>query len=106
MKKHTSGTQVTYGRTRVQAPHVRDRRKPARLVLLAGCVSIMLFCGVQIRRGMQRETMARDAVSVMAVQRVSGDFRVPTDSAPAGYLDGEWNLWEYLSDVLSALFAA
>lgn len=30
-------------------------------------------------------------------------YGVPTEGEPAGFLDGEWNLWEYLSDVLSAL---
>lgn len=106
MKKFISGTRITYGRARENTPRVRDTRKTARLVLLLGCAALALFCGVQIRHGIQIAEKPQDAVSVMAVQHVSPDIRLPTDSAPAGYLDGEWNLWEYLSDVLSALFFA
>ena len=107
MKKNISHTHVAYGRPRAGKPVApRENQSAARWVLILGTAALVCFCGVQIRHGMREQEIPADAVSVMAVREVTSDSRVrtPTDSTPGGYLDGEWNLWEYLSDVLSALF--
>ena len=92
-----------FGRTRLQSQPLRcgnNRGDPARFVLIIGCISAALFCANALWRGMKTEVIPSDAVAVMTVTTPG----LPADNAPAGFLDGEWSLWEYLSDVLTALF--
>ena len=82
-----------------------ERAKPSsrapRWVLILGCTAAACFCAMEIRHGRTVPEIPSDAVSVMALSRP--EYGVPTEGEPAGFLDGEWNLWEYLSDVLSSL---
>lgn len=84
----------------VEWKRAKDDADHAGWLLLIGCISVAVFLGSCILRGSGIATAQPEAVQVMAQTAQE----LPTDGVPHGYLDGEWNLWEYLSDVLTALF--
>lgn len=102
MKKQLPMERCMFGKPRGRQ---RGEPKPSshapRWVLILGCTAAVCFCAMEIRHGRTVPEIPSDAVSVMALSHPA--CGVPTEGEPAGFLDGEWNLWEYLSDVLSAL---
>ena len=80
-------------------PH-RDTLHCAAWILALGGISVSIFLAGCILHGRVADDFSESAVPVMA-QLLQ---ELPADGVPHGYLDGEWNLWEYLSDMLSSLF--
>lgn len=113
-------TTLQFGRKRAKPPK-ENSEKTANIALISGIItiSVFFFCtltGASLSHdGTQAESALRpNAVPVMSTvdpdcaETDRGDVKEiirksirDASAEPFGYLNGQWNLWEYLGDVMA-----
>lgn len=84
-----------YGRPR---RHTGQTEQTAHKVLLLGCAMLLGFFLCTLHT--QEPEYGAEAVAVMQVQEMVAVPETDASVEPFGYLDGEWNFWEYIGDLL------
>ena len=81
----------------------------ANLIFLLGIVMVVLFLyrisgGFTTDEKILTDQPKDGVVSVMAVTETEErELLQEVTVDPRGYLDGEWNLWEYIGDLMASL---
>ena len=122
MKKQTA-EKLQFGRKR-NAKKEKTPLDSADRALLCGIVTLgVLFFGILTGEESAKAYVDGDAVPVMSILPTQGEETLLRDAdtvkeylrknsengaalsggEPFGYMDGKWNLWEYLGDVMADL---
>ncbi len=106
-----------YGRPKSQHDSTTDKTtgRSASLVLTLGCA---MLCGFFLHtlvpdHNPQQTAVPEGYTAVMTTvpleetipEQVTTPDREDTGAEPFGYLDGEWNLWEYIGDLMVSLLS-
>ncbi len=124
--KQNNTTTLQFGRKRAVPKQQKTADRSADLALICGVITVGVFFFGSLTGGSLTEdgkraeaALDRDAVPVMStVTEADGEGdAAETDSVkefirksirdtsaePFGYMDGRWNFWEYLGDVMADL---
>ncbi len=103
-----------YGRPKTtKKPEKNTTYRAAGLVLGLGCVMVTAFFLHTILPQKTETSLPADAIAVMSTavtdeprETVTTPAeRYHTGAEPFGYMDGEWNLWEYIGDLMVSLLS-
>lgn len=117
--KQNNTTTLQFGRKRALPQHQKNRDRSADLALTCGLITVGVFFFGSLTGGSLTEDgkRAEDALSVPVMSPVTEFDGAETESVkefirksirdtsaePFGYMDGRWNFWEYLGDVMADL---
>lgn len=99
---------MRYGRPKPVLEQNKTEAAPWQVLVLG---SVMLVCFFVFSvwdtdSPKTSDAQPADAIAVIAMQDVQRPTETATIAAePFGYYDGEWNLWEYLGDLLVSFLA-
>lgn len=117
MKQTT--TTLQFGRKRVVTEQQKNKDRSADLALICGVITVGVFFFGSLTGGSLTEDgkRAEAALSVPVMSYITesdgaeaGSVKEfirksirDTSAEPFGYMDGRWNFWEYLGDVMADL---